>query len=149
VSVAVPFGLVSPWLIPFLYGTEFFSSVLPLVLLLGGVLGFGVMMIVNNYIVGQMQRPGLLSIISWLQLAVSIPLYLALISWQGIVGAAIASTATYLIAMACTLYVFLRDSRLSIFFVLVPQPDDFKHFARLLRLVWDRLPFFHKVAHPS
>jgi O-antigen/teichoic acid export membrane protein len=139
-SMAIPFAIVSPWLIPFLYGQEFSASVLPLVILLGGTLGFAVMLVLNNYILGRMERPGLLSIITWLQLVVSIPLYLVLILWLGIVGAAIASTLTYLLAMASTIYIFTRDSGLHAHMVLVPRRADFQDYVRVLKRIRSRLP---------
>jgi O-antigen/teichoic acid export membrane protein len=145
-SAAVPFGLVSPWLIPFLYGSDFEAAVLPLVILLGGTLGFAVMMVVNTYILGQMQRPGLLSLLAWLQLAVSVPLYLSLIVWLGIVGAAIASTLTYLIAMATTLYVFRRDTGLPLSQVLVPRRSDFADYARVITPLLTRIPGLNRLA---
>jgi O-antigen/teichoic acid export membrane protein len=131
-SVALPFAAVSPWLIPFMYGADFSEAVLPLVILLFGVLSFAVMMVLNSYILGQMERPGLLSIISWVQLTVSIPFYIVLILTQGIVGAAIASALTYLLAAACTLYVFVRDSGLSVRQVLVPRYSDFQDYQRVI-----------------
>ncbi len=131
-GVALPFGLVSPWLVPLLYGGEFAASVLPLQLLLPGTLGFALMLVLNLYILGQMERPGLLSAIAWAELAVSVPLYLALISWLGIVGAAIASTLTYLLAAGWTLRIFLRDSGLKAGEVLLPRRADLQDYARVL-----------------
>lgn len=145
-SVAVPFGLISPWLIPFLYGDDFAASVLPLIILLGGTLGFAVMMVVDNYILGQMERPGLLSMLAWVQLGISIPLYIGLIALQGIVGAAIASTLTYLIAMATTLYIFQRDSGLPISQVLVPRRSDFADYARVIAPMLSKIPGLNRLA---
>jgi len=144
--IALPFGLVSPWLIPLLYGPEFSASVLPLIILMAGVVSFSVMMVLNNYIVGQMQRPGLLSIISWLQVAVSIPLYIALILWQGIVGAALASAITYILSMLSTLIIFVRNSGLSPRSVLLPRPDDFRDYLRIFRAGLNRVPGLSRYA---
>lgn len=149
-SVALPFALVSPWLVPFVFGVEFSVSVLPLVVLLGGTLSFAVMMVLNTYIVGRMERPGLLSIIGWVQLLVSIPLYLTLILLWGIVGAALASSLTYVIAMSSTLYVFKRDSGLPLSAVLIPRPSDFANYRRVLKPFLARLPILRRYAdHPS
>jgi O-antigen/teichoic acid export membrane protein len=145
-SVALPLAAVSPWLVPFLYGDEFFPSVLPLVILLAGTVAFAIMFVLNSYILGQMERPGLLSIISWLQLGISVPLYLALISWQGIVGAALASTFTYMVAMVASLVIFARDSRLSPLQVLIPRPSDFGDYFRVLQRAWRRLPLVNRQA---
>ncbi len=138
-SVALPFAAISPWLVPFLYGTDFTEAVLPLVILLFGVLGFAVMLVLNSYILGQMERPGLLSIISWFQLAVSIPLYIVLILWQGILGAAVASAVTYMLAAGCTLAVFVRDSGLPVSQILVPRRSDFRDYQRVLKRGLKRL----------
>jgi stage V sporulation protein B len=140
-SVALPLAAASPWLVPLLYGPEFAESVLPLVLLLGGTIAFAIMFVLNSYILGQMERPGLLSIIGWLQLGVSVPLYLGLIAWLGIVGAAIASSLTYLFAMAASLVVFMRDAKMGPGQVLVPRRSDFADYGRVLGRIWRRLPF--------
>lgn len=146
-TLAIPFGLVCPWLIPFLYGPEFSVSVAPLLILLGGTVGFAVMWVVNDYILGQMERPGLLSMVSWLQLGISIPLYLFLISWQGIVGAALASTVTYLLAMTITLSIFRRHSGIGLVQLLVPRRSDFDDYWRVLLPMLNRVPFFKRIDH--
>jgi O-antigen/teichoic acid export membrane protein len=138
-SLAIPFAAVSPWLVPFMYGADFAEAVLPLLLLLPGVIALAVMFVVNNYILGQMERPGLLSVISWLELFVSIPLYIVMISSLGIVGAAIASTATYILAMAGTLYVFTRDSGVSMLAALIPRASDFQDYWRVIKASLGRL----------
>jgi O-antigen/teichoic acid export membrane protein len=148
-AMAVPLALVSPWLIPFLYGAEFSESVLPLVILLGGTVAFGVMIVLNNYIIGQMERPGLLSITAWAQLLVSVPLYVVLISVAGILGAAIASTATYVFAMLVTVVIFSRHSGISPFSALVPRASDFTDYMRVLRPMLRRVPLLGRYARHS
>lgn len=139
-SIAVPFAVVSPWLIPFVYGPEFAGAVLPLVILLAGTVGFAVLFVAQSFVLGQLERPGLLSIISWLQLAVSVPMFIALILWLGIVGAAIASSLTYLAALAMTLFIVRRESGLSLSAMLLPRKSDFTDYLRVLRPVLNRLP---------
>ena len=138
-SMAAPIAAVSPWLIPFMYGGEFSAAVPPFVILLVGVLGFAVMMVLNSYILGQMERPGLLSIVAWVQLAISIPLYIALITWLGVVGAAIASALTYIVAGGCTTYIFMRDSGLRVGQVLLPRASDFHDYGRVIARGWKRV----------
>ncbi len=146
-AAALPFGLLSPWLIPFLYGDAFAVSVLPLIILLLGTPAFAAMLVLNTYIVSRMERPGLLSIISWIELGVSIPLYIGLIAWQGILGGALASTLTYWIAAACTLAIFARDSGLPVGQVLLPRAADFRDYGRVLRAVLQRVPGLRRFAH--
>ncbi|HKP53258.1 MAG TPA: oligosaccharide flippase family protein [Chloroflexia bacterium] len=138
-SMALPIAAVSPWLIPFMYGRDFSEAVPPFVILLLGILGFAVMLVLNSYILGQMERPGLLSIVAWLQLGVSIPLYITLILWLGVVGAAIASALTYILAGACTTYIFVRDSGLRVSQVLLPRASDFHDYGRVIARGWNRL----------
>jgi O-antigen/teichoic acid export membrane protein len=138
-SVAIPFGLISPWLIPFVYGAEFSASVLPLIILLVGTMGFAVMFVANSFIIGQLERPGLLSLVSWLQLVVSIPMYIALILWLGIIGAAIASSVTYLVAMSITLSIFKGASGLKLSAMLVPRRSDFSDYMRIVKPIKDKV----------
>jgi O-antigen/teichoic acid export membrane protein len=147
--LAVPLAIVSPWLIPFLYGEDFAPSVLPFVILLGGVVSFAVMMVVNSYILGQMERPGLLSITAWLQLLVSVPLYVIMISVAGIVGAAIASTVTYFLAMLVTLFIFSRHSGISVWRALVPRASDFADYLRVMGRILRRVPVLRRYAGHS
>jgi O-antigen/teichoic acid export membrane protein len=146
---AVPFAIVSPWLVPFLYGADFSTSVPPLVILLFGTPAFAAMLVLNNYVLGQMERPGILSIITWLELGISIPLYVIFILWGGIVGAAIASTVTYLIGMLGTTYVFIHDSKLPLHLVLIPRVSDFQDYTRVVRQVLNRLPVLNRYARLS
>ena len=132
-TLAVPLIAISPWLVPLLYGSAFEGAVLPLVILVVGTIGFAVMIVLNNFILGQLERPGLLSIVSWLELALSVPTYIIFINWQGIVGAAMASTITYLFAMSCTLYIFLRHSELSLKEAMLPRVQDFRDYAQVVK----------------
>lgn len=145
-GLAVPFALISPQLIPFLYGAEFSMSVLPLIILLAGTPAFALTLMLNNYIIGQMKKPGLLSILSWFQLAISVPLYAGLTLWQGIVGAALASTLSYLIAMSVALTIFVRDSGLPVRAVLVPRRTDFQDYARVLQAGLRKVPILRRYA---
>lgn len=145
-ALALPLALVSPWLIPFVYGADFAGAVVPLIILLGGAAAFAVSQVLTIYITGQMGRPGLLSILSWLELGVSIPLYLGLIWACGIVGAALASTLTYVLAMIGTLYLFRRYTGAAWRDLLLPQAQDWADYRRVLRGVWDRLAAMRRTA---
>ncbi|MGB2874288.1 MAG: oligosaccharide flippase family protein [Gaiellaceae bacterium] len=139
IALAAPFAVASPWLIPFMYGQRFSAAVLPLVILLAGTLCFAANAVVETFLVGQLQRPGLVSLLSGLEFAISIGLYTGLILWHGIVGAAIASTVTYALALALTLAVFTRESALSMREILVPSADDFRQYLRVLSAAAGRI----------
>ncbi|MGI8589355.1 MAG: hypothetical protein ACR2M0_16970 [Chloroflexia bacterium] len=145
-GLALPFAAVSGWLIPFMYGSAFAATVTPLIILLCGTPAFATMLVLNSYILGQMERPGLLSLIAWFQLAVSIPFYLVLVGTAGIIGAATASTVTYLLALVCTLAVFLRDSHLPVQQVLLPRRTDFRDYLRVARAGLARVPLLRRYA---
>jgi|SRR5579859_1467536 len=143
-SAAIPFALISPWLVPFMYGAAFQPAVLPLLILLVGTLSWAAATVITNYILGQLGRPGLLSAIAWAQLGLSIPLYLGLIFWQGIVGAALASTITYILALISTLWIFQRNSHLAIRQILVPQRSDLRDYGRVLRRGLVKVPILRR-----
>jgi O-antigen/teichoic acid export membrane protein len=138
--LAVPLGLISPWLIPFLYGPAFAGAVPPLILSLVGTAGFAVFQVLGVYITAQMGRPGLLSIIAWVELGISIPLYIGLILAYGIAGAGLASSLTYLLAMAGTVVVFRRHTGLPLHALFVPRASDFQDYLRVLTAAWARFP---------
>jgi O-antigen/teichoic acid export membrane protein len=132
-AMAVPLAVTAPWLLPFVFGRSFAASVTPLAILLPGAGMLGALLVLQNYVFTQLQRPGLLSQIFCADLAVSVPLYLLLISRHGIAGAAVGSTFSYAVAFGAVLAVFCRDSGVPVRRVLLPRPDDVGHVVRLLR----------------
>ncbi|MEM7118295.1 MAG: oligosaccharide flippase family protein [Chloroflexota bacterium] len=92
---AVFLAIISPWLLPFLYGSEYTRSVIPFIILLAGLIPYGVWAGVRIYITGQLYRPNLTSTIQWVSFLVSVVIYYSLIRQFGLEGAALGSTLSY------------------------------------------------------
>jgi O-antigen/teichoic acid export membrane protein len=94
---AVPLGLAAAVLIPTLYGEEFRSAIFPVYILLVGLAGEGIGGVITPFLYGA-GRPGLNSTAMAAGVAVTVLLDLLLIPRLGVVGAAVASSASYLTA---------------------------------------------------
>jgi O-antigen/teichoic acid export membrane protein len=112
ILLAVAMGTIGHWLIKFIYGEEFLPAYLPMSLLLPGVIFFGASWFLGLFFIGQMKKPETTSIIAWIGLAISLPLYFWLIKMMGIAGAAIASSVTYIFIFSATLSQFIKISKL-------------------------------------
>lgn len=132
VGVAMVLAAASPWLIPLLYGDRFSPSVLPLVLLLPGTVLYSVAKTYANYLSGQLGRPDLSSGLAAATATVSIPTYFLLIPRFGAPGAAAASTIAYAIGFGIALFLFRRNTHLTIKEIVVPTRADWDVYASIL-----------------
>lgn len=98
-AVAIPLGLSAAVVIPALYGDQFRSAIIPVYILLIGLAGEGIGGVITPFLNGA-GRPGLNSAAMAAGVVVTVLLDLLLIPHLGIVGAAIASSASYLTATA-------------------------------------------------
>ena len=104
-ATAVPMALLAPYVLPWVYGDEFGGSSGPALVLLAGMSGVVVNGIVTAYLSG-IGRPGLGSIATGVGLVITVVLDLLLIPRFGVMGAAAASTVTYLTTTAALLVAF-------------------------------------------
>jgi O-antigen/teichoic acid export membrane protein len=107
---AIPLAVLSPLVIPVLFGAPFAPAVLPACILLIGLAGEGVAAVAIAYLYGH-GMPGIASTGVGLGVVVTVVLDLLLIPKMGIVGAAVASTAAYISTTLACLAFFLRKSR--------------------------------------
>ena len=108
--LVVPFVLLAGPVIGLFYGDQFDSAVAPAqVLVIGMLLGSGAG-VASGYLYGR-GRPGLNSWALGLGLAATVVLDILLIPPLGVMGAAIASTTTYLLADLALIVLLLRVSR--------------------------------------
>ena len=132
---------VAPYLIPLLYGEAFRPSVAPLHILLVGTVGICVGMIIAVHFVGQLDRPGLLAALAWVNAAVNIVLSLLLIPSFGVAGAAWGSTITYGSGLVVVLIIFSRLTRSRMRDLLVIWWSDLQDYywvARRILGAWSR-----------
>ncbi len=102
--IVAPF---SKLLITFLYGVEFKPSVVPFIILLPGVTIMGIRN-VSYYFSMQQGRPGITTKYTILAGLLSIPVYLILTIYFGIIGAALASSFSYIITAVLATWYFKK-----------------------------------------
>jgi O-antigen/teichoic acid export membrane protein len=117
VAGAVVLGLAAPFVLPALYGVRFDAAVGLAQLLLVGLSVEGAAGVISAYLYG-VGRPGLNSIAMGAGVVLTVVLDLLLVPRWGATGAAIASTAAYLVTTASLLVVFRMLTRRS-----EPVPD--------------------------
>jgi len=119
-------GVLSPWLIPFLFGPEFSPSISALLVLLPGVLIFSVAKIIGNDFSGR-GKVGTNGVVSAIALAINITLNIILIPRMGIQGAALSSTISYSFATFLLIYLFSKYTHTKWTRILIPSRADIKN----------------------
>jgi O-antigen/teichoic acid export membrane protein len=103
-------GLLAPWAVVKILGETYASTVTVARILLGGAAFMGVTMLLDTYFINQLHRPGLVSILAWVNLLVGFFLALFLIPKMGAIGTAWAQTLTYFVGTIIYLIIYLRIS---------------------------------------
>lgn len=122
-------SMVRP-LVILLYGEAFRPSLAPIFWLMPGVVVFSIANVLASYLAG-IGRPQLNLLVSLAGLVVTLALDLLLIPRWNIVGAAIASSASYFTSAVVIIVLFRRESGARLRDLLLPQRED---FARLRAL---------------
>jgi len=121
--------LISKPLIKGLFGEEFLPSVNPLLILLPGIVALGVSKVFTADFSGR-GSPEMGSYASFISLFVNISLNIWLIPLWGISGAAFASTISYTLAMAVTMYEFKITSKEKIKDLLIIKLQDLRDYPK-------------------
>ncbi|MFQ5599001.1 MAG: polysaccharide biosynthesis C-terminal domain-containing protein [Candidatus Krumholzibacteriia bacterium] len=137
-------ALVTPWLVPAVYGAEFHDSLPALYVLLPAIIAMGYSVILGGFFFGR-GRPLLVSISSGIALVTNIALNVILIPRLGIVGAAAASFLSYGSQALVLAVAFLRATHLPVSSLVLQPAQDRKFAAELVRDVRERL---HLVRRP-
>ncbi len=135
VAGALALGVFASLAIPLLYGEAFRQSIAALWCILPGVAVFSVVNILASYLAG-IGRPQLNLLVSCASLVVTVALNFILIPKLDIVGASIASTASYSFSAALTTFLFVRNTGVRVRDVLLPPADDITFVRQLAQ------PFF-------
>jgi O-antigen/teichoic acid export membrane protein len=125
-------ALISPYIIPLVFGPEFSPAINALLILLPGVLLFSLAKIIGNDFSGR----GLVvtnGIVSAIALGLNIALNVILIPRMGINGAALSSTITYSIATILLIGLFSRHAKVSWTRLVFPENGDIKDLSKILR----------------
>lgn len=123
--------------IELLFGHDFASSLVPMILLLPGVLALCLYDFLKTDVLG-MGRPGLISQVSVAAMALNLGLNFLLIPRHGPAGAAVASSAAY--AMSCgSLLIFVaRATKTPLPAMLLPTRSDLSFLAARMKTVLRR-----------
>lgn len=124
-------ALLGEWLIVTLFGAEYRPAYPALLALLPGSLGLCFVSTLRLDLLGK-NRPGSISLATGLGALLNLVLNLVLIPRYGIVGAAIASSATYLAVAACLLALYCRLNRVPVWQTLFILPGDLVSVRNLL-----------------
>lgn len=130
--LAVALGVVSPWLIPAVFGPRFGPSVDPLLALLPGIVAFApgtVLAVFFSMRLGRIRYAFWLALTSTVATAI---VAVVLIPSHGAMGAAIASTVGYVTSISVGLVWFAHIARVPLS-ALVPRPEDVLVHVRFAR----------------
>jgi len=122
---AIALGIAGSQLIPLLYGEAFRSSIDALLWILPGIVAFSIVNVLAAFLAG-IGKPRLNLIVSTISLAATISLDLVLIPRFDIVGAAIASSVSYIISATITVAFFVKETNTSLRDLLLPTSGDLK-----------------------
>ncbi len=111
--VAAPVLLAGAWWgLPWIMGEAYAASVMPLAALLPGVAAYAAASSLSAFYTNHLGKPHLSGAIAGLSLLINVSLGWVLAPAHGAVGAAVASTLGYLLAISVAYAVFLRHARL-------------------------------------
>jgi O-antigen/teichoic acid export membrane protein len=122
-------------LVSVLYGKAFAGTVNPMRILLLGTLIIGGASIISVFFVGQLKRPGLLSLLAAFNALVSVVFGLALIPRYGIYGISLGYTLTCVIGMALMIYFFRKFSTCSLKDIFLIKKEDFREYRKSF-IIW-------------
>lgn len=132
VLAALALAAGSSWLLPLVFGRDFSPSLFPLLVLLPGVIGFGLTHILVSHFIGR-NRSHVNGWISLVALAVTVVGNFTLTRSLGALGAALTSTLAYGLAGGLSLWIFHRDGRVPFLAAVSPTAADWREAVLLVR----------------
>jgi O-antigen/teichoic acid export membrane protein len=124
--IAFLMAILSPWLLPLVFGTAFAPSIRPLLFLLPGILLFSINIILAAWFAGT-GRPRYNLYVAAVSCLLILILDLAWIPAHGAVGAAWASTVAYSSSAIMSLWLYRKDDH-SGPLRLLPAREDIRYF---------------------
>jgi O-antigen/teichoic acid export membrane protein len=101
--------------------------------------GVGIAMVLNIYLIGRLNKPGLVSLFAWINTLINIVLCLLLIPRYGIMGAALSSTGMCVIGTVLMLLVFKKFSGYGIKDTILLRVEDLLSYYDIVKKVKGRL----------
>jgi O-antigen/teichoic acid export membrane protein len=122
-SAAIAAAVVSPVVIPLVFGSGFEDAVVPFLCLLPGTVALSGGKILSAYVFSR-GRPAINAGIAVITLIVTVVADVILIPWLDVTGAAIGATIAYTASLALTVVAYHRLSGASVLQALLPHPSD-------------------------
>jgi len=132
------FAIAGVVYIKLILGDVYQASILPLIILLISPMGVGVSTVISIYLVGQLNKPNLVSIFAWINAGINVLLCLSLVPKYGIIGAAVSSTLTCIIGTVLILMVFKRFSGYGIKDTILARKDDILYYCDIVKKLKNR-----------
>jgi O-antigen/teichoic acid export membrane protein len=125
-------ALLAPTFVHVLFGAKYDGSAPVFRILFIGTACMVVPTLLVPYFLGQLRRPGLLSLLAWINVGINTVLALLLVPRGAELGAAVALVGTQVIGTAIALSVYIKCSRTSMVRALMPRYGDFLDVKRTL-----------------
>jgi O-antigen/teichoic acid export membrane protein len=139
--INIPLAIImwsAAWLIPLVYGVRFSASMVPFRIMLPGILAYSIAGIFNTYFTNQLGKPRIPLLISFISMMIDLVGSLLLIPRVGMLGGAIANTASYLISISVLIVIFCRTAKFSLKDIFIITKEDVADY----KLLWDNLKGF-------
>ncbi len=124
--------------VPVIYGAQFAGAVFYLGILIPGVIVFAVSQPYGQFFTGQLGRPGVISGLAAVMMAISAVLYVALIPVMGATGAALGSTISYSTSMVGYSWLMPRAADVTLRAMLMPTRSDFMLYRSIVASAMSR-----------
>jgi O-antigen/teichoic acid export membrane protein len=101
-------GWTAPYVCAWIFGPQFAAAARPFQVLLLGTMVMLVSIVLIPFFLSQLNRPGLLSILAWVNGVVNVSLALLLVPRMGVIGAALAMLCTQVLGTVIVFFMYLR-----------------------------------------
>lgn len=136
VATLILYG-VSGTIIPWLFTDQFVPSVMALKLLLPGVFFLSISKVLGSDLTGR-GFPQYSTFASFVSLVLTVTLDLLLIPRFGINGASVASSISYMVNAFVIIYLFIKNTGIRIFDILIFKAEDIVIYQRLPKALHER-----------
>lgn len=127
----------APWIIRLFFIDEYAASILPLRILIPGIVILGIQKVLSADLAGR-GKPIYATIASGIALILNFGLNLYLLPQMGISGAALASTISYSLSAVCMIYLYKRQTHVSLSQLLLLQKEDIAFYRAFIRRLLER-----------
>ncbi|MGH7329043.1 MAG: polysaccharide biosynthesis C-terminal domain-containing protein, partial [Polyangiaceae bacterium] len=121
---AAALAIVAPFAVVLVYGRAFAPAISSLQVLCIGVVALSMIGVITNYYTLNTGRPMVALLMQLGSMAICVALSFLLVPVVGIVGAAIATSVSYVVSVTAILVWFSRQEKIALSAILLPQRDD-------------------------